>query len=231
MEFVQTFEPLEAANIHAEAKARKEAGWRYVQILAVNKDESVKLVYAFMKDGKLENLCSEVPHDGGVESITDLYLEAFVCENEIHDLFGISFSNLAIDFNGKFYKLNQDKPMTIISPAQLAEREKAAKIAAAKAAKAKKEAAAQNAEGSKGSVGVNSRLSAVPEAKPSGVAENKAGIRDAEGVTGDTSSAADDEARAKAELEAKLAAMDPEKAAKVRAAMEAKARKAQKEAN
>jgi hypothetical protein len=197
MEFVQTFEPLEAANIHAEAKARKEAGWRYVQILAVNKDESVKLVYAFMKDGKLENLCSEVPHDGGVESITDLYLEAFVCENEIHDLFGISFSNLAIDFNGKFYKLNQDKPMTIISPAQLAEREKAAKIAAAKAAKAKKEAAAQNAEG----------------------------------VTGDTSSAADDEARAKAELEAKLAAMDPEKAAKVRAAMEAKARKAQKEAN
>jgi hypothetical protein len=197
MEFVQTFEPLEAANIHAEAKARKEAGWRYVQILAVNKDESVKLVYAFMNDGKLENLCSEVPHDGGVESITDLYLEAFVCENEIHDLFGISFSNLAIDFNGKFYKLNQDKPMTIISPAQLAEREKAAKIAAAKAAKAKKEAAAQNAEG----------------------------------VTGDTSSAADDEARAKAELEAKLAAMDPEKAAKVRAAMEAKARKAQKEAN
>jgi hypothetical protein len=197
MEFVQTFEPLEAANIHAEAKARKEAGWRYVQILAVNKDESVKLVYAFMKDGKLENLCSEVPHDGGVESITDLYLEAFVCENEIHDLFGISFSNLAIDFNGKFYKLNQDKPMTIISPAQLAEREKAAKIAAAKAAKAKKEAAAQNAKG----------------------------------VTGDTSSAADDEARAKAELEAKLAAMDPEKAAKVRAAMEAKARKAQKEAN
>jgi 16S rRNA (uracil1498-N3)-methyltransferase len=31
---------------------------------------------------------------------------------------------------------------------------------------------------------VNSRLSAVPEAKPSGAAESKAGIRDAEGVTG-----------------------------------------------
>jgi phosphomannomutase len=45
----------------------------------------------------------------------------------------------------------------------------------------------QNAEGPEdpeGSVGVNSRLSAVPEAKPSGAAENKAGIRDAEGVTG-----------------------------------------------
>jgi phosphomannomutase len=45
---------------------------------------------------------------------------------------------------------------------------------------------AQNAEGPEGpegSVGVNSRLSAVPEAKPSGAAENKAGVRYAEGVT------------------------------------------------
>jgi CobQ-like glutamine amidotransferase family enzyme len=51
---------------------------------------------------------------------------------------------------------------------------------------AQREAAAQGsqgAEGSAGSVGVNSRLSAVPEAKPSGVAENEAGIRYAEGVT------------------------------------------------
>jgi radical SAM/Cys-rich protein len=41
----------------------------------------------------------------------------------------------------------------------------------------------QNAEGSEGSVGVNSRDSAIPEAKPSGVAEST-GIRYAEGVTG-----------------------------------------------
>jgi ATP-binding cassette subfamily B protein len=56
---------------------------------------------------------------------------------------------------------------------------------------------AQNAEGSEGpegSVGVNSRLSAVPETKRSGVegvAENEAGIRDAEGVTSAASSASD----------------------------------------
>jgi hypothetical protein len=48
----------------------------------------------------------------------------------------------------------------------------------------------QNAEGSKGSVGVNSRLSAVPEAKPSGAAEAEAGIWDAEGVTGEDALAA-----------------------------------------
>jgi phosphoglucosamine mutase len=47
-------------------------------------------------------------------------------------------------------------------------------------------ASGEGGEGSKGSVGVNSRLSAVPEAKPSGAAENEAGIRDAEGVASDT---------------------------------------------
>jgi transcription-repair coupling factor (superfamily II helicase) len=44
--------------------------------------------------------------------------------------------------------------------------------------------AAKSAEGSKGSVGVNCRASAIPEAKPSGVADACATIRDAEGVTG-----------------------------------------------
>jgi hypothetical protein len=41
----------------------------------------------------------------------------------------------------------------------------------------------QDAEGSEGSVGVNSHASAIPEAQPSGVAENTE-IRDTEGVTG-----------------------------------------------
>jgi ATP-binding cassette subfamily B protein len=44
--------------------------------------------------------------------------------------------------------------------------------------------AVKGAEGPEGSVGVNSRLSAVPEAKPSGAAENEAGIWDAEGPAG-----------------------------------------------
>ena len=48
--------------------------------------------------------------------------------------------DIAIDFKGGFYKVAMDKPMTVISPAQKAAREKAAKLAAAKAAKAAQEA-------------------------------------------------------------------------------------------
>lgn len=140
--FEQTFIEIQAERAHEHAKARKDAGWRYVQMLAVNTEEGVDLLYSYMLDGTLENVTVKaLASEAHVPSISDLYLEAFVCENEIHDLFGIVFEGLAIDFAGKFYKVAVSEPMTVISPAQLAAREKAAKIAAAKAAKEKADAA------------------------------------------------------------------------------------------
>lgn len=177
MNFQDAFTPLLARDVHVEAQRRLADGWRYVQLLAVNKEGAVDLVYSYMKDGFLENLVvADVPQGAHIASISDVFLEAFVCENEIHDLFGVPFDGIVIDFLGNFYRLSTEKPMTIISPAQLAEREKQRKIAAAKAAKEAQKAAGEGAK------------------PPAGDAE----------------------------LEAKLAGMDPEKAAKVRAAMEAK---------
>ena len=112
----------------------------------------------------------------GEDEITaEVTILAFVFENEAHDLFGAEIEGIAIDFGGKFYHVAQSEPMTVISPAQKAAREKAEKLAAAKAAK-----------------------------------EKGAGTAD--------------------DMEAKLAGMDPEKAVKVRAAMEAKAKKQAAEA-
>lgn len=144
MEFKHNYTPLKLEEIHKKATGLKEEGARYVQILAVNYDDVIDIVYTFMMpNGELKDFNVDgLPKDATVETITDLYFEAFVCENEIHDLFGLTFNNLALDFNGKFYSLAEEKPMTIISPEELARREKEAKIAAAKAkaaaAKAKK---------------------------------------------------------------------------------------------
>lgn len=184
------FRSLAASDVHADAAARKADGWRYVQMLAVNNEDSVDVVYSYMKDGLLDNAVVEaLPRDARLASITDVYLEAFVCENEIHDLFGIPFDGLAIDFLGNFYRLSTEVPMTIISPEKLAEQEKQRKLA-------EKKAKAEAAKAAK--------------------------------VAGEAAPAADakaDAAALDAEMEAKLAAMPPEKAAKVRAAMEAKAKK------
>lgn len=195
MNFKNEFMQIDINSIHDEAKRRLDDGWRYVQLLAVNKENGVDLVYSYMLDGKLDNVViSDVNRDACIPSITDLYLEAFVCENEVHDLFGVAFEGIAIDFKGNFYRVAEKNPMTIITPEQLAAREKAKKIAAAKAVKEAK--AKQEKDGS-------------PENPTPKVA--KKSLEEEE-----------------AELEAKLANMDPEKAAKVRAAFEAKKKKAQK---
>lgn len=252
--FSQNFSTLSLDALRALAEERKEQGWRYVQILAVNTETGVDLVYSFMKDGELANfVIRNVTSEDTVPSISDLYLEAFVCENEIHDLFGLSIAGIAIDFGGTFYDLAVKEPMTIISPEQRAAREKARKIAEAKAAKEAKaaRAAAANAdylsthpektEGAKPSKVIEPADAAL-EAKLAGMDPEKAARVKAAMAAKEAKAAraaaanvdylathsdkADEEAAKQAELEQKLANMDPEKAAKVRAAMEAKAKKA-----
>ncbi len=146
MAFTQSFEPLEIDGIAQLAEARKRDGWRFVQILCINTEDGIDMLYSFEKDGALVNSkVKGVTPDDAIPSITDRFLEAFVFENESHDLFGVNIENIAIDFAGRFYDLAESTPMTIVSPAQKAAREKAAKVAAAKAAKAAKAAEEQKA--------------------------------------------------------------------------------------
>ena len=217
--FEQTFEELPLAGVHDLAAARHAEGWRYVQILAVNTEEGIDLVYSYMKDGHLANFnVSGVKQTDVVPSITDLYLEAFVCENEIHDLFDVAISDIAIDFGGMFYQLAEKAPMTVVSPEQLAAREKAKKIAAAKEAKA---AAPAEAPTGPTEEEIQAKVAGLDPEKAAKVraameAKAKKAAAAAPAPAGPTEE----------EIEAKIAGLDPEKAAKVRAAMEAKARKA-----
>ncbi len=142
MQFSNTEKNLAIDEIYNCAKDQKNSGARYVQILAVNNDESIDLVYSYMQEDELVDYnVRDVPKGGHLSSITDLYFEAFVCENEISELFGLTFDNLVLDFKGNLYCPGSDAPMTIISPEELARREKEAKIKAALEAKKKKDAA------------------------------------------------------------------------------------------
>lgn len=210
MEFASTFTPLALGELSEFAAERKRDGWRFVQILATKTEEGFDLVYSFMKDGRLENFVMGIQKDAVVPSITEHFLAAFVFENEIHDLFGVTVKGIAIDFGGNFYKLAKKEPMTIMSPAQKAARDKAAKLAAAKAAKAKESAAADKSAGEGTDAALEAKLANMD---PEKAAKVRAAM----------------EAKAKAQAakkaEDKLAGLDPEKAAKVRAALEAKAAK------
>ena len=213
----------------SHVQALKGAGARFVQMHAERNvdDGTYRLVYTFIniraaqeqiaQDGSyaIENLVVEgIDQYQEIPSISSYYPAVFPFENEAHDLFGLAITDMQIDFKGFFYQVSTAEPMSVITPEVKAAREKAMKVRAAAEAKARKAAAEKAAAAAAG--------------------EGAAGAGDAAGAAGVQSAAAagsdaqHDEADAKAalkaaELEAKLAAMDPEKAAKVRAALAAKA--------
>lgn len=214
----------------AHVQALKGAGAHFVQMHAERcaDDGSYRLVYTFInvraaqeqiaRDGNyaIENLVVEgIDRYQEIPSISSYYPAVFPFENEAHDLFGLAITDMQVDFNGFFYQVSTAEPMSVITPEVKAAREKAMKVRAAAEAKARKAAAEKAAAAAAAAAG-----------------EGASGADDTAGAAAQPAAAAGsgaqhDEAAAKAalkaaEMEAKLAAMDPEKAAKVRTALAAK---------
>ena len=234
MEFTSEFIPLKLAELPALSDRMKAGGARFVQVHAVNTEDGIDLVYSFMTGaGSLENYeIKGVRKTDVVPSITDNFLAAFVFENEIHDLFGVVIENIAIDFGGKFYQLAQSEPMTILSPAQMKEREKAAKVEAARRVRAARAAEAEYAAEHPEAVAARkAKASRIDPAEMPDFEERFAGT-DPEKLARIKAAFAAKAAKAQAEAAARetkretraaeLEGLDPAKAAKVRAALERK---------
>ena len=205
----------------SHVRALKGVGARFVQMHAERNvdDGSYRLVYTFInvraaqehiaQDGSyaIENLVVEgIDQYQEIPSISSYYPAVFPFENEAHDLFGLAITDMQIDFKGFFYQVSTAEPMSVITPEVKAAREKAMKVRAAAEAKARKAAAEKAAAAAAAGEGA-------AVAQPAAAAGSDAQHDDAAAKA----------ALKAAEMEAKLAAMDPEKAAKVRAALAAKA--------
>lgn len=222
MAITQDFRSIPLDKLIDTCKERKNEGYRLAQLCPkLERDDSITLIYTFVKESEMINYKVSGIKKGVTEvpSVTELFIAAFVFENEAHDLFGVNVVGNLIDFQGKFYSFAEgvEAPMTIVTPAQLAAREKAAKLAAAKAAraaKAKQKDAKPSAQSDEELEAKLSKMDPEKAAKVRAAMKAKA----AKAAKTAASSRAND-------FEDKLAGMDPEKAAKVRAAMEAKAKR------
>lgn len=216
----------------------KYEGLRFVQMAAETTAQGMDLFYTFydeVNDKAVTLDIYDIDETSEVPSIQNMYFTAFSYENETHDLFGVKFVNMKLDFGGHFFNVAVDSPMTVITPEQKAEREKAAKVAAAKAAKARK--AAEEKSAAEADAAAAAKIAAVEAGKSAAsvgdVADPAAAAAPASAVAADAGNAGADAPAASApsaddraaKMEAKLAAMDPEKAAKVRAALAARAAK------
>ncbi len=100
----QPIVPITAGQLPGEVKTLCEQGWRLVQIGVTSLGEQYEVNYSFDRDMSFKNLRLLAPSTGArLPSISGIYWCAFLYENEIHDLFGITFEGLVLDFKGGFY--------------------------------------------------------------------------------------------------------------------------------
>lgn len=222
MAITQDFRSIPLDKLIDTCKERKNEGYRLAQLCPkLERDDSITLIYTFVKESEMINYKVSGIKKGVTEvpSVTELFIASFVFENEAHDLFGVNVVGNLIDFQGKFYSFAEgvEAPMTIVTPAQLAAREKAAKLAAAKAARAAKAKQTDAKPSAQSDEELEAKLSKMDPEKAAKVRAAMK-VKAAKAAKTAASSSAND-------LEDKLAGMDPEKAAKVRATMEAKAKR------
>jgi len=108
---IQDFVTVEAEKLLDTVATLKAEGYRLVQACATVFEDKIDICYSFDKDFVLHNVMVNLPKEGGeVMSITGVYWPAFIYENEMHDLFGVTFKHSELDYGGNFFKVAKPTP-------------------------------------------------------------------------------------------------------------------------
>ncbi|HJJ98724.1 MAG TPA: NADH-quinone oxidoreductase subunit C [Methanocorpusculum sp.] len=102
--------PASPRDIEKIAADMKAEGCRLVVISCTAAPEEYDLTYSFARENDLWHYRMTVPSGTVIPSIGASYGGAFVYENEIHDLYGITFAGMTIDFGGTFIRTSVPYP-------------------------------------------------------------------------------------------------------------------------
>jgi ech hydrogenase subunit D len=103
-------EMVENSALFERVAAIGSLGYRLVQICCTRISNGMELTYSFGKDSELLHVRTAWSPGGSVPSIQPVYGCAFVYENEIAELFGVTVSDMLVDFKGQLYKSAQPSP-------------------------------------------------------------------------------------------------------------------------
>ena len=94
----------------------KEREARFITITSTDlENNEIELIYHFETGNSVESIRMVAEKDKPIQSITGVYLAAFIAENELKDLFNLSFNDLAVDFGGEMLKV-ASSPSTLLKP-------------------------------------------------------------------------------------------------------------------
>ncbi|MFZ1127662.1 NADH-quinone oxidoreductase subunit C [Methanoregula sp.] len=109
----QTTIPIGMDELVIRTAQMKKDGCRLVQIGCAQVGDDFEINYTFDKDFVLTNLRTTAKQDTVIPSVSGVYWGAFVYENEIHDLFGITVAGINVDFKGVFIRTTVRHPFTV----------------------------------------------------------------------------------------------------------------------
>lgn len=109
----QEITPIDKSDLVGIAAGLFSEGYRFVQVSCVTMESSYELTYSFDKGYRLKNLRTVVAPEEDVPSISVIFPNAFLYENEIHDLFGVPVRNMSVDYRGTLYRTSIKTPFSI----------------------------------------------------------------------------------------------------------------------
>jgi ech hydrogenase subunit D len=109
----QEITPIEKHELVGVAAELFAEGYRFVQLGCATLESSYELTYSFDKSYRLRNYRITLLQDEDVASISVIYPNAFLYENELHDLFGVSVRNISVDYHGTLYRTSIKTPFSI----------------------------------------------------------------------------------------------------------------------
>ena len=101
----QNYISVTPSEIVEKAEEYAKNGYRLIQIACTKTPNEMDVVYSFETlDYRCEHLKMPVSVGDTIPSISGVFFAAFLYENEIHDLYGVNYSDMIVDFDGTFYE-------------------------------------------------------------------------------------------------------------------------------
>ena len=105
--------PVEKSDLLGIVAQLFTEGYRLVQIGCSTLPSAYEITYSFDREYRIRHLRIFVASGEEMPSISVIFPNAFLYENEIHDLFGIFITHMSIDYRGSLYRTALNTPFSI----------------------------------------------------------------------------------------------------------------------
>lgn len=89
-------------NLLEKVASMLPRGYRFVTMTAVDSTTHFDIYYHFDQNYELYTMQLKLDREATLPSITPVYFAALLVENEIQDLFGITITDLVLDYHKRF---------------------------------------------------------------------------------------------------------------------------------